>query len=172
MKSTVRVGIYIDGANLFYQGKRSGWSIDYKKFHQWVSKENTVVIAKYFIGEPSWEPAKSINSAFNSYLKWIGYEIVTKPLKKLRMKGGGFKNKCNFDVEIHDEIIHDLDSLDMVYLMSGDSDFMRTKERVLSKNKKIKFLSYKLGCAWEIRMSWHLFLDEIKEEIKRGPIDD
>lgn len=169
----MKIGIYIDGANLFYQGKRSGWHIDYKKFHAWASKENEIVVAKYFIGDPSWEPARSINQALNSYLKRVGFEVITKPLKRLRTKPGRFKNKCNFDVEIHDEIVHDLDKLDIVYLASGDSDFVRTKERVLSKKKRIKFLSYKQGCAWELRMSWHVFLDDIKEEIWRtNNIDD
>lgn len=168
----MKIGIYIDGANLFYQGKYSGWKVDYGKFYQWVAKENEIVVAKYFIGEPSWEPAMSIGRAFNSYLRRIGFTIVTKPLKKLRSRVGSVKNKCNFDVEMHDEIIHDLDKLDIVYLMSGDSDFVRTKERVLSKGKKIRFIAYKVGCAWELRMSWHLFLDDIKDEVCRKNIDD
>lgn len=169
----MKIGIYIDGANLFYQGKRSGWHIDYKKFHTWAAKGNEIVVAKYFIGDPFWEPAKTINQALNSYLKRVGFEVITKPLKRLKTKNGGLKNKCNFDVEIHDEIIHDLDKIDIVYLVSGDSDFVRTKERVLSKKKKIKFLSYKLGCSWELRMSWHVFLDDIKGEVQReNKIDD
>lgn len=168
MNKKPKLGLYIDGANLFYQGKRSGWMVDYKKLYDWVRKESDIVVAKYFIGEPSWEPAKSLNKAFNSYLKKVGYNIITKPLKKIKTKDGVFKNKCNFDVEMHDEIIHDLEKLDMVYLVSGDSDFMRTKERVLSKKKKIKFLAYKKGCSWEIKLSWHILLDDIKEEIKRA----
>lgn len=169
----MKVGIYIDGANLFYQGKRSGWHLDYKKFYRWVEKENEIVVAKYFIGDPSWEPARSINKAFNTYLKRIGFTVITKPLKRLRINPGRFKNKCNFDVEIHDEIIHDLSKLDIIYLASGDSDFIRTKERVLSKGKKIKFLAYKMGCAWELRLSWHVFLDDLKEEFERkNNIDD
>ncbi|MEK7621659.1 MAG: NYN domain-containing protein [Patescibacteria group bacterium] len=167
MKSKPKVGLYVDGANLFYQGRRNGWMIDYKKLLVWVRKESDIVVAKYFIGKPSWEPAKSLNQTFNSYLEKIGYSIITKPLKKIKTKGGEIKNKCNFDVEMHDEIIHDLSKLDIVYLVSGDSDFMRTKQRVLSNQKKIKFLAYKRGCSWEIRMSWHVLLDDIKAEVER-----
>ena len=159
--------MYVDGANLFYQGRRSGFMVDYKKLYEWVAEESDIIVANYFIGQPSWEPAKSLNNAFNNYLKKVGYEITTKPLKKLKTKDGVIKNKCNFDVEMHDEIIHDLEKLDMVYLVSGDSDFMRTKERVLEKKKKIKFLAYKNGCSWEIRLSWHILLDDIREHIQR-----
>ncbi len=162
-----RVGIYIDGANIFYEGKRSGFKIDFNKLNKWVSAFHDIKVAKYFIGEPSWEPALSISKAFNNYLENIGYKVIIKPLKKLKSIDGKLKNKCNFDVEIHDEIIHDLNDLDIIYLMSGDSDFMRTKERVLEQNKRIKFIVYKKGCAWEIRKSWHIFLDDIRKEIER-----
>lgn len=137
-----KVGIYIDGANAFYQSKKSGWHIDYEKLFSWVNETHELVVKKYFIGTPNWEPAKTINNAFNSYLKNLGCEIITKPLKKIKTESG-YKNKCNFDVEIHDEIINDLLLIDVVYLVSGDSDFLRTKERVLKSNKKIKFLVYK-----------------------------
>lgn len=54
-KHKPKVGLYIDGANLFYQGKRSGFMIDYKKLYNWVAQESDIVVAKYFIGQPSWE---------------------------------------------------------------------------------------------------------------------
>ncbi len=51
--------------------------------------------------------------------------------------------------------------------VAGDSDFVRTKETTLKAGKKIKFLAYENNCAWEIRSSWHIFLDEIRDEIER-----
>lgn len=55
----------------------------------------------------------------------------------------------------------------MIYLATGDSDFLRTKEVILKEKKRIKFLTFKENCAWEIRQSWHIFLDDIKNEIIR-----
>ena len=164
-----KLGLYVDDSNLYYRGKASGWMIDYKKLYQWVAKENNIIYAKYFMGMPGWEPARSINEAFAKYYKGVGYQIIQKPLKKIKDLQGknGFRNKCNFDVEIHDEIIKDLANIDMVYLVSGDSDFVRTKETILKAGKKIKFLAYENNCAWEIRNSWHVFLDEIRNEIER-----
>jgi len=49
----------------------------------------------------------------------------------------GFRNKCNFDVEMHDEIIEDLEDVDIVYICSGDSDFIRTKKN-FKKTKTCK----------------------------------
>ena len=119
------------------------------------------------MGMPSWEPAKSINKALAGYYKKIGYEIVEKPIKRIKDIQ---RNKCNFDVEMHDSIIKNLPNLDIIYLASGDSDFMITKKSVIEAGKRIKFLAFKNNCAWEIKMSWHVFLDDIKEEIIRKHI--
>ena len=32
---------------------------------------------------------------------------------------------------MHDEIMEDIDGLDIVYIASGDNDFIRTKEKIL-----------------------------------------
>ena len=80
----------------------------------------------------------------------------------------GYRNRCNFDVEIHDEIMEDIQDLDIVYIVSGDSDFIRTKEKVLKRQKHIKFIAYENNCAWEIRTaSWFISLDSIRAEVER-----
>lgn len=143
---------------------------DYNKLYKWVAKLNTIVHARIYKGHPRYEPAKSISEALEEYFKKIGYTVTSKDLKKLRddTAPNGFRNKCNFDVEMHDEIIEDLSDVDIVYLASGDSDFIRTKEKVLRNQKHIKFLAYENNCAWEIRTaSWFISLDSIRSEIER-----
>ena len=96
--------------------------------------------------------------------------MTAKDLKKLKDSNSinGFRNKCNFDVEMHDEIMEDIDGLDIVYIASGDSDFIRTKEKILKNQKHIKFVAYENNCAWEIRIgSWFISLDSIRSEIER-----
>ena len=60
--------------------------------------------------------------------------------------------------------------LDIVYIASGDSDFLRTKDKILKNQKHIKFIAFELNCASEIKYSsWFVSLDSIREEVKRGP---
>src|SRR3990167_236091 len=156
-----KVGIYIDDSNLFKRGRATGWLTDYVKLHKWVAEVNEVVHARIYKGLPKYEPAKTISEALIKYWEREGFEVTGKPLKKLRDSSDpkGFKNKCNFDVEMHDEIMKDLSDLDMVYIASGDSDFMRTKDNILQQQKRIKFVAYKNNCAWEIREgSWFVSL--------------
>ncbi len=165
-----KAGLYIDDSNLYKRGKASGWMTDYKKLYKWVAQLNTIVHARIYMGRPKYEPAKSINEALGKYFAKIGYTVTTKDLKKLRDSSAplGYRNKCNFDVEMHDEIMTDLHDLDIVYIISGDSDFIRTKDNILKSQKHIKFLAYENNCAWEIKMaSWFISLDSIKLEIER-----
>ena len=131
-------GLYIDDSNLYKRGKAVGWMTDYKKLYKWVATLNTIVHARIYMGRPRYEPAKTISEALEKYFKQIGFEVTAKDLKKLRdvnSERAGYRNKCNFDVEMHDEIMEDLKDLDIVYITSGDSDFVRTKEKILKAQK-------------------------------------
>ncbi len=169
-----KAGLYIDDSNLYKRGKASGWMTDYKKLYKWVASLNTIIHARVYMGRPRYEPAKSIGEALQKYFEKIGYDVTAKDLKKL--KDGslekGYRNKCNFDVEMHDEIMEDLENLDIVYIASGDSDFIRTKEKILKKQKHVKFVAYENNCAWEIKYSsWFISLDSIRQEIERKKPD-
>lgn len=165
-----KAGLYIDDSNLYKRGKASGWMTDYKKLYKWVAQLNTIVHARIYMGTPRYEPAKTISKALAEYFERNGYKVTTKELKKLRdgTSPTGFRNKCNFDVEMHDEVMTDLKDVDIVYIVSGDSDFIRTKDNILKKQKHVKFLAYEKNCAWEIRTaSWFISLDSIRAEIER-----
>ena len=143
---------------------------DYKKLYKLVDTLNTVVHARVYMGRPRYEPAKSISEALEKYFEKIGYKVTAKDLKRLKdsQSPSGYRNKCNFDVEMHDEIMEDIEDLDIVYIVSGDSDFIRTKEKVLKRQKHIKFIAYENNCAWEIRTaSWFISLDSIRQKVER-----
>ena len=168
-----RAGLYVNDSNLYKRGKAAWWMTDYRKLYKWVAAMNTIVHARVYMGRPRYEPAKTISEALEKYFKQIGYEVTAKDLKKLRDPDSarGYRNKCNFDVEMHDEIMEDLKDLDIVYITSGDSDFVRTKEKILKAQKHIKFLAYEQNCAWEIRVgSWFISLDSIRADVERGTL--
>jgi uncharacterized LabA/DUF88 family protein len=165
----LKIGVYIDDSNLFYKQREVGWKIDYKKLLKYLSNFGDVTVAKYFMGMPAWEPAKGISKVLQSYFTKIGYTVISKPVKKIRdgSKPNGYKNKCNFDVEIASEVDTDTDALDKVYIASGDSDLAYVKTKVINKGKWIEYLAFKSGCAWEIIVSQHTFFDDIRAQIEK-----
>ncbi len=166
-----KVGIYIDDSNLYKRGKDTGWLCDYKKILAWVSELSEIKYARIYKGKPRSEPERSIAETLEKYYKSIGYDVTTKDLKRITDPSDpkGYRNKCNFDIEMHDEIMEDLGDLDIVYVFSGDSDFLRTKDKILKKGKRVKFIAYEKGFAWELRQSWHVTLDSIRESVERNP---
>lgn len=167
-----KAALYIDDSNLYHQGKMTGWMTDYKRLYKWVANLNTIVEARIYMGLPKYEPAKTITKAMKDYFEKNGFKVTAKDLKKLKDPSDikGFKNKCNFDVELHDEVMSDLPNVDIVYIFSGDSDFLRTKDNILKAQKYIKFVAYEAHCASEIRYSsWFISLDSIKTEVERTP---
>ncbi len=166
-----KAALYIDDSNLYHQGRASGWMLDYKLLYKWVASMNTIVHARVYMGLPKYEPARAFALTMRSYLEKNSFTVTTKELKRVRDDSDpkGFRNKCNFDVELHDEVMTDLNDIDIVYVASADSDFLRTKDNILKAQKHIKFLAYEYHCASEIKYSsWFVSLDSIRDEVERG----
>jgi len=69
-------------------------------------------------------------------------------------------------VEIVLDVVRNIDNLDVVIIMSGDSDFLELKNYVVKDRKKnIIFAGYEENMAWELRQCWHIYLNRIKDEI-------
>lgn len=165
----LKIGLYIDDSNLYYAQRDAGWKVDYKRLLKYLEGFGSVKVAKYFIGMPSWQPARDINEVLKQYFSKVGYTVITKPLKRIRddKEPRGFRNKCNFDVEIALEVDKDIKKLDKIIIASGDSDFIPIKTTVLEQGKKIEFFAFQNGCAWEIRVSSHTFFDDIRENVEK-----
>lgn len=162
--------MYIDDSNLYHLGKETGWMCDYKRIYKYVASINTIVEARVYMGLPRHEPARGFSEVMKNYLEKNGFKVTAKELKRIIDPNDpkGFRNKCNFDVELHDEVMKDLDKIDIIYIASGDSDFLRTKDNILIAQKHIKFLAYEKNCASEIKYgSWYVSLDSIRSEVER-----
>ena len=79
---------------------------------------------------------------------------------------GKFIKKGDMDVEIVLDVVRTIDKLDVIIIMSGDSDFYELKNYVVKeKGKNILFIGYEENMAWELRQCWHIYLNRIKEEV-------
>lgn len=163
------VGVFIDEANLFYIQKIIGWDIDWFKFKNFLEKYLDVKICRYYMGMPQYGKARLENERIKKELEGIGFKVKTKPLKKIYLnhQKAKFKHKCNFDVEIAFDIIRNIENLDIVIIVSGDSDFLEAKNFCLEKGRNFMMMCFGERVAWEIRRIYHLFLEEIKEFIKK-----
>ena len=163
-----KAGIFVDEANLFYSQRALGWRIDWRKVLDFFSKFYYIEIARYYMGMPSFKKrAYEYNILIKDKLEKSGFEVITKPLKKIYLnhQKNSFKYKCNFDVEITRDVIRNLRKIDLVVLASSDSDFIGLRDDVIQHNKGFIFACFEHNVAWEIRRSYHLFFENIKSEI-------
>lgn len=161
-----RVGVFCDGANLFYASKENRWQIDLGKFKKLIAGYCDLQFINYYLAVP----AKN-DSAFYDTQKFLEriksfVNIKNKELKYISI-GGRIMKKGNMDIEIVLDVVRAIGNLDVVIIVSGDSDFLELGKYVVRENKKhIIYASYEKNMSWELRKCWHIYLEKIKNEIR------
>jgi uncharacterized LabA/DUF88 family protein len=114
-----RVAVFVDGANFFYMQKNDlGWFVDAKKLLEYCGRFGEVVDAYYYIGKDA-PPVPEQQSYLNA-LTYIGYALVTKPIKTIRDPlTGETRQKANLDIEIVLDMFNTLDNYDIAILSAA-----------------------------------------------------
>lgn len=162
-------GIFVDEANLFYIKKEVGWKVDWARVKELLSRYLKLKLLHYYLGMPAKGKGLIENERIKKEVEEIGFRVITKPLKKIYLNSQKqkFKHKCNFDVEISFDIARNINNLDMVIIVSGDSDFLEAKNFCLENGKGFIVMCFEKRVAWEIRRIYHIFFEEIKEFIEK-----
>lgn len=106
--------------------KKYGWRVDLGKLKALFEARSNLKLINYHVGIPA-ESDESFKGT-EKYLQKL-QEIVTvktKPLKYIRTSGKIVK-KADVDVEIVLDVVRSIDRLDVVIVMSGDSDYLELK---------------------------------------------
>lgn len=160
-----KVGVFCDDSNLYHAYKKYGWRVDFEKLRKLLKEYCNLELINYHIAIPD----KS-DDAFKRTQKFLSKLEPYVNLKKKSLKympvAGKFIKKADVDVEITLDVVRNIDNLDVIIIMSGDSDFLELKNYVIKdKRKSILFMSYEENMAWELRQCWHLYINRIKNEI-------
>ena len=160
-----KVGVFCDNANLFHAYQKYGWRIDFRKFEELISQYCNLQFINYYLVIPAKNDIVYYGTQrFLEKIK-LFVNIKKKELKYIPI-GGQVVKKGNMDVEITLDVVRVIDDLDVVIIMSGDSDFYELKNYVVKdKGKNIIFVGYEENMAWELRQCWHVYLNRIKDEL-------
>jgi uncharacterized LabA/DUF88 family protein len=153
---TERIGLFIDGANLYAAARALGFDIDYKKLLQLFADKGTLVRAFYYtalIEDQEYSPIRPLVD----WLDYNGYTMVTKPTKEFTDASGRRKIKGNMDIELAIDVMEMAERLDHVVLFSGDGDFRRLVEAVQRKGVRVTVVS-------TIRSSPPMVADELRRQ--------
>ena len=176
--SNERVGLFIDGANLYASARALGFDIDYKQLLVLFRSQARLVRVMYYtalLEDQEYSPIRPLID----WLDYNGYTLVTKPAKEFTDSSGRRKIKGNMDIELAVDMLEISEHLDHVVLFSGDGDFRRLVEAVQRRGKKVTVISTVDSsppmAADELRRQADVFIDlnSLRNKISRkGGVPD
>ena len=135
-----RIGLFIDGANLYNAARALGFDIDYKRLLDLFAGKGRLIRAFYYtalMDDQEYSPIRPLID----WLDYNGYTMVTKPDKQFTDAMGRIKIKGNMDIELAIDVMEMAPYLDHIILFSGDGDFRRLVEAVQRKGVRVTVVS-------------------------------
>jgi uncharacterized LabA/DUF88 family protein len=154
-----KIGLFIDGANLYAAARALGFDIDYKRLLSVFSGDGTLIRAFYYtalLEDQEYSPIRPLVD----WLDYNGYTMVTKPAKEFTDAAGRRKIKGNMDIELAIDVLEMADNLDHIVLFSGDGDFRRLVEAVQRKGVRVTVVS-------TVKSSPPMVADELRRQADR-----
>ncbi len=169
-----RIGLFIDGSNLYAAARALAFDIDYKRLLELFSAKGHLVRAFYYtalLEEQEYSPIRPLVD----WLDYNGYTMVTKPTKEFTDSAGRRKIKGNMDIELAVDVMEMAQYLDHIIIFSGDGDFRRLVEAVQRKGVRVSVVSTVRSqppmVADELRRQVDDFIElqDLQDEIARLP---
>ena len=135
-----RVGLFIDGANLYAAARALGFDIDYKRLLSVFRKQGRMIRAFYYtalVDDQEYSPIRPLVD----WLDYNGYTMVTKPTKEFTDAAGRRKIKGNMDLELATDVLEMAERLDHIVIFSGDGDFRCVVEAAQRKGVRVSVVS-------------------------------
>src|SRR6266849_1548704 len=117
-----RIGIFIDGSNLYMSAKALGFRIDFTKLKQYYQTQGDVAQAMYFTALPPKDVESPLRRMVD-YVEFNGFTVIQKETKEYLDVDNKKRLKGNMDVEIAVYMGEVANSLTDIILFSGDGDF-------------------------------------------------
>uniref|UniRef100_UPI0018E0447C LabA-like NYN domain-containing protein n=1 Tax=Neoroseomonas rubea TaxID=2748666 RepID=UPI0018E0447C len=171
-----RIGVFVDGANLYHTSRALGFEIDFAALLDYFRGGTYLVRAFYYTAVVETEDYSPLRP-LTDWLAYNGWQVVTKPAKQQSDPTGRLRLKGNMDVEIAVDMLELAPQLDHVVLFSGDGDFRRLVESVQRMGVRVTVVSSLRAqppmIADELRRQADAFLEleEIAPQITRRQIE-
>jgi uncharacterized LabA/DUF88 family protein len=174
MSSSNRVGLFIDGANLYATAKALGFDIDYRRLLADFQKWGTLVRAYYHTAIIEDQEYSSMRPLID-WLNYNGYTVVTKATKEFIDASGRRKVKGSMDIELAVDAMELSEHIDQMVLFSGDGNFRSLVAAVQRRGVRVTVVSTIATqppmIADELRRQADVFIDlrELQPNISRDP---
>ena len=135
-----RLGLYVDGANLYATAKALEFDIDYKRLLALFRTKGQLVRALYYTAIAEDQEYTSLRPLVD-WLDYNGFTMVTKPTKEFTDALGRRKIKGNMDIELTVDAMRLVEELDHVVLFTGDGDFRALVAAMQMRGRRVSVVS-------------------------------
>ncbi len=151
-----RVGLFIDGSNLYAAARSLAFDIDYKRLLDSFGESGQLIRAFYYtalIEDQEYSPIRPLVD----WLDYNGYTLITKPAKDYTDSTGRRRIRNSIDVELAVDVMEMAGRVDHIVLMTGDGGYRRLIEAVQRLGTRITIIS-------TVSVSPPLIADEIRRQ--------
>ncbi|MBW4439635.1 MAG: NYN domain-containing protein [Plectolyngbya sp. WJT66-NPBG17] len=161
-----RVGIFIDGSNLFYAAMQLGLEIDYSKLLGYLARGRRLLRAYFYTGV---DPQNEKQQGFLLWMRRHGYRVVTKDL----IHNADGSKHANLDVEIAVDMLELAQYCNTMVLLSGDGDLTYAVNTVAYRGVQVEVVSLQSMTSDSLVNIADRYVDlaRIKELIQRDDIE-
>ncbi len=162
-----RIGLFIDGANVYAAAKRLGWNFDHRKILEHFAAQGRLYNAFYYTAIPA--PVDDKQKRFIDALTYMGYTVRTKTLQENTDENGDSFRRANLDIEIVTDLLTTAELYDVAVLLTGDGDFERPVEVLRTRGKRVVVASIPEMTSYELRNAADEYIDlkDIRAAVER-----
>ncbi|GLK51142.1 MAG: NYN domain-containing protein [Oceanicaulis sp.] len=135
-----RIGLFIDGANLFSTTKALDFDIDFKRLLDEFRKRGKLIRANYYTALLEHEDYNPLRPLVD-WLDYNGFSVITKPAREFTDDSGRRRIKGDMDIELAIDMVEAASYLDHIILFSGDGDFRRAIQAAQSRGARVSVVS-------------------------------
>lgn len=159
-----KTSVFIDASNILYSQKDLGWKIDYKKLKNYIDKECNTTSLSYYTGKVG---SLERQVKFIKRLEEIGYKVISKEIKLIRLTDNKFLQKGNLDIELALDAYRSKDEYETILLFSGDSDFSYLLDLLKLDSKRVIVFSTRKHISIELlKRAKYVDLKKLRGEIE------
>ncbi|MGE0101840.1 MAG: NYN domain-containing protein [Blastocatellales bacterium] len=160
LKSTARVGVYVDAANI---NRNGGYGMGYDVLREFATRDKAeaVRLNAYVSYDADKARRDSVynyrTNSFYAVLRDFGYKVIQKEVKWYTDEDGNRVAKANADLDLAVDALLQSENLDRVLLVTGDGDFVQVVRALQNRGCRVEVVAFK-NISQELRREADMFL--------------
>jgi uncharacterized LabA/DUF88 family protein len=157
---TVRVGVYVDVANLTRNG---GYGMRYDVLREFACRGNAEPIRlNVYVGfdaERAEQDSvyRDAQFGFFSILRDFGYKVIQKTVKWYVDESGNRFGKANSDLDLAVDMLLQSENIDRVLLATGDGDFVQVVRALQNRGCRVEVVAFE-NVSTDLRREADMFM--------------